>query len=462
MAVLSLLCALLLCALAFAWFVYVERQGRPLLVIVFLVWLLVVESIFYYSPNLVLLGLFHPEIGGLSFRLFDLLVPAAVLARLLSGRELRLHAAALVWLPFLAWLLGASLLGVLRGNNMQYLTFEAKLGVYLTLIFLAAGIAPKAVLESAAVRRLVIGSSVVALTLTLIHLAGLEIALSIPLLPVERLGRFGSDIASIFVAMGLVCLAVTLCSERRRGPMMLVLIPLIACGFAVSQRAALLALTVSIIALAVLLPLAWQRVRTTITELTVVGAVGLAIVLVPVLVPTVSESRPGALPFAGPVATAFTSRSKQLSGEDRINQWDKARRVIAERPVFGHGLGVTYVYWDPGFFRFKEAFLTHNIAGDLLIRTGVIGLLLFAAAALTAIGTGIRSWMLVVDRRIAALALGCTIAVTGILAKGLVESIFEKYRLSIFLAVLIGLIIACWRERGPERVVAVPMRVPER
>ena len=86
MAVLTLMIVLLLCGAAFAWFLQLERDGRPLVVLVFLVWLLVVESILYYSPNLVLIGLFHPEVGGLSFRLFDLLVPAAVVARMLSGR----------------------------------------------------------------------------------------------------------------------------------------------------------------------------------------------------------------------------------------------------------------------------------------------------------------------------------------------------------------------------------------
>src|SRR5215207_6095697 len=226
MGAVSVLAAVVLCAVAFAWFLRLERQGRPLVVVVFLTWLLIVESILYYSPNLVLLGLFHPELGGLSFRVFDLLVPAAVLARLLSGRELRLPVPALVWLPFIAWLLGASLLGVLRGNDLQYLTFEAKLAIYLGLIFLAAGVTARDVLESRAVRRLVIGSALVATALTITQLAGLKIALAVPLLPVEALGRFGSDIASIFVAMGLVSLAVALCSERGRGSMMLVSVPL--------------------------------------------------------------------------------------------------------------------------------------------------------------------------------------------------------------------------------------------
>jgi O-antigen ligase len=441
-AVLTLLVVLLLCGAAFAWFVQLEREGRPLVVLVFLVWLLVVESILYYSPNLVLIGLFHPEVGGVSFRVFDLLIPAAVIARMLSGRPHRLQASALLWLPFLAWLAASAVLGVLRGNNMQYLTFESKLGIYLAVVLLASEIPARTVLESVAVRRLVIGSAIVATVLTLTELAGLEIAIPIPMLPIESLGRFGSDIASIFVGMGLAVLAVALCSERGRGGMLLAATPLIVCCFAVSQRAALVALAVSILVLMVMIPLAWRRLRTTVTEMTVVGAVGLAMMMVPVVLPAVSESRPGALPFAGPVATAFTSRAKQLSGEDRINQWKKATRVIAERPVFGHGLGVTYVYWDPGFFQFKEAFLTHNIVGDLLIRTGAIGLLLFALAALSGIGVGLRMWLREPDPRIAALALGCAAAVAGILAKGLVESIFEKYRLSIFLALLLGIAIA--------------------
>lgn len=451
MAVLTLLIVLLLCAVATAWFIQLERQGRPLVVLVFLVWLLVVESVLYYSPNLVLVGIFHPDVGGVSFRLFDLLVPAAVLARLLSGRPQRMHWAALAWLPFLAWLGASAVLGAMRGNTMQYLTFEAKLGIYLALVFLAAEIPPRTVLESVAVRRLVIGSAIVATLLTATALIGLEIAIPIPLLPIEALGRFGSDIASVFVAMGLVCLVVGLCTERGRGGMFLTSVPLIVCCFAVSQRAAIVALIVSIAMLAVLIPLAWRRLRTTVTEMTVVSAVALAITMFPVVLPAVSESRPGALPFAGPVATAFTSRAKQLSGEDRVNQWKKASRVIEQRPVFGHGLGVTYVYWDPGFFQFKEAFLTHNIVGDLLIRTGAVGLLLFALAAFSGIGVGISGWLRVPDARIAALALGCAAAVTGILAKGLVESIFEKYRLSMFLALLIGIAIASVARAGDPR-----------
>jgi len=76
-----------------------------------------------------------------------------------------------------------------------------------------------------------------------------------------------------------------------------------------------------------------------------------------------------------------------------------------------------------------------------LYRTGVIGLLLFAIPVLLALGTGVRGWLGAGDRLVAAVALGCTAVALGLLAKGLVESIFEKYRLTIFLAILIGLAI---------------------
>lgn len=442
LAILTLLIVLALCGAALAWFVHLERDGRPLVVLVFLTWLLVVESVLYYSPNEVLTGILHPELGGLSFRVFDILVPAAVVARLLAPGEHRVHPATLWWLPFVGWLVGAAVLGVLRGNNLAYLTFEAKLGVYLALIPLAAGIPARELLTSVAVRRLLVGSACLATLLMATATAGVAVALPVPLLPIEALGRFGSDLASIFAGMGIACLAVALCSERRRGGLLLVSAPLLLCPFAVGQRAALLALAVSLVAVALLLPLAWRRLRTTPSEMAVVAAVALAAVMVPVLAPALGESRSGSLPFEEPVRMAFTSREKQLSGDDRLNQWNKARSVIAQRPVFGWGLGATYVSWDPGFFRFRENFLTHNIVGDLLFRTGLVGALLFGLATLLAVGAGVRGWLLEPDRLVAALALGCTAAAAGILAKGLVESIFEKYRLAIFLAMLLGFAIA--------------------
>jgi O-Antigen ligase len=446
MTALLLIIMVLLFGAAFAWFVYLERTGRPLTVLLALVGLLLVESALYASPFEIPVGLLHPEFWGLSFRVFDVLIPAAVVARLMSGREARLEPALLWWGPFAAWMVAAGLLGLVRGNNLAYLTFEGKLLIYLALVPLAAGIPARTYLTSRGVHRLVMTAAALAALLTVTQLLRIAIAIPLPLLEIETLGELGADLASLFVALGILVLAVSLCMEGGRTGWALLAVPLLVCPLAVGQRAALLGLTVSLIAVALLAPLARRHLRTTPTEVAVFLAAGLALATLPAAAPAVSEARPGSLPFSGVVTGAFTSRAKQLSQEDRVNQWKKARTLLAERPVFGWGLGTAYTYWDPGYFRFKETNLTHNIAGDLLLRTGAVGLLLFLVPVGLTLAAGLRGLLTAQHRGTAALAIGAIAAAAGMLARGGVESIFEKFRLAMFLAVLLGIALAAARD----------------
>jgi O-antigen ligase len=232
----------------------------------------------------------------------------------------------------------------------------------------------------------------------------------------------------------------------------LLALPLLICPLPVGQRAALVGLIVSIGALALAVPFGGRRVRTTPTEVALVLAVGLGLIILPTFAPAVTEQDTNALPLAS-LTTPFTNRAKQLSGEDRVYQWRKARVLIAARPVFGYGLGFTYVTWDPGYYTFRVNFLTHNIVGDLLLRTGAVGLILFLIPVALALVLALRGWSGLIDARLAGIALGAGAAFAGLLAKGLFESIFEKYRLALFLAVLVGMIVALDRElRRPANV----------
>jgi O-antigen ligase len=447
-----------LCAVAFGVFVYWERMGRPATVIAFLVGLLVIESALYSSPNEVSLGLLHPQIGSLSFRVFDVLVPLAFIARLVGRRKpVAPHPAVQWWLPFGAWMFAAGCLGALVGNAFSLVTFEAKLLIYLLMVPLGAGVPARQYLESRAVRRVLTGSALLATVLTGTNLAHVSVSWSFQLLPLQELGTLGSDLASVFVTLGVVTLAVSLASEQHRAGAALLALPLLVCPLAVGQRAAIVGLVVSLAALTVAIPFGRKRLRTTPTEVALVLATGLCLVVLPTAAPAISQASPGSLPFANVVNEAFTGREKQLSGEDRVYQWQKARGLIAKRPVYGYGLGYQYVSWDPGYFVFRQNFLTHNIVGDLLLRMGVVGLLLFCIPVGIAVAIALRCWRALGDPRLAAIALGSAAAVTGLLAKGLFESIFEKYRLSIMLALLIGVIVAMHREvRAP---VPVPMRM---
>ena len=49
-------------------------------------------------------------------------------------------------------------------------------------------------------------------------------------------------------------------------------------------------------------------------------------------------------------------------------------------PFCGWGLGQTISFFDVGPRQFVTSYLTHNILTDLLLRTGLVGLLLFLAA----------------------------------------------------------------------------------
>jgi O-antigen ligase len=448
----------LLCMAAFGYFLYLERRGRPVTVIVFLTALLVVESALYSSPNEVATGLLHPQVGSLSFRSFDVIVPLAAIARLLAGRRRgRGHPSVLWWLPFAVWMITAGVIGVASGNSFTLITFEGKLVIYLLMIPLAAGVPARQYVEDRGVRRLLIFCSGLATLLMLTQFAGVSVSASIPLLPLDAVGVLGSDLASVFVAMGIVVMAVALVSERGRGWLVVLALPLLICPLPVGQRAAMVGLIVSIGALALAVPFGRRAVRTTPTEVVLVLAVGLGLVILPTFAPAVTEQSTSALPLAS-LTSPFTNRAKQLSGEDRVYQWQKARVLIAQRPVFGWGLGFTYVSWDPGYYRFRVNFLTHNIGGDLLLRTGVVGLILFLIPVAMALLLALRVWRELLDARMAAIAIGAGAALTGLLAKGLFESIFEKYRLALFLATLVGAIVAMDRElRAPVPVTLRPM-----
>ena len=113
---------------------------------------------------------------------------------------------------------------------------------------------------------------------------------------------------------------------------------------------------------------------------------------------------------------------------------------------------------DPRAFReFLDTKLTHNIGLDLLVRTGLVGLTLFVVALACTFVGGVRTWFAHdVPPEVAAFALAAVASLAGLLAKGMVESLFEKYRLGVLMGLLTGILLsaASSRQRVP-RAVAV-------
>jgi O-antigen ligase len=438
---------------AFMLFVRLERSGRSVTTVLILLWLLVIESALYENPNLVPNGLFHPGIGAdpkpddeiidyaISFRLIDLVVPIAIGARLYArGLPERMRGASVWLLAFLVWLVGAALIGLYNGNSTSLIAFEAKAIVYLGVAALAASVPARDYVEGNGLFNLIYGSAVIAAALVLTDGLDESFSLDIPLLPLPDVGSIGADAASVFVALGILALALAAFRPDRRLPLFAAAGPLLTAPALAGQRAAILGLGVSLVVLLLGLVGTTRRVIATPTEFALLAVLGLGLAILPPSVAMATGSPNAHLPFAGTVEKTFHSTGKEQSAESRVNQWRKAEKLIEQRPVTGWGLGKTYTHYDPGHREFFTTDFTHNIIGDLLLRTGAIGVALFSIAMLLAVWDGWGAWRRQHDDLAAALALACLAIIAGLLARGMVESLFEKFRLATLLGITLGII----------------------
>ena len=358
------------------------------------------------------------------------------------------------------------MIGALNGNPLDQIAFEAKAIAYLSAIYLTATIPAREYLESRHIYRLIGASAVLATVLLITDTVGVAINLGarppegadISVAGTDALdpaGALSADAATIFAALGILALALAFNTgdARQRAGLMIAAAPLLASTIGGGQRAAFLELVVGLALLVLLVSISRRALQTTPTEVVLAGMIGVVLVLGPTLVSTADTGKVQHPPFEREIVASVSGRVEEQTTEGRINQWRIARHLIAQRPVFGHGLGTQYEYWDPGFFHFFKVDVTHNIVLDLLLRSGLVGLLLFIAAIGTSAYRGLRAWLRMHDDLVAALALGSLAAIGGLLAKGLAESVFEKYRVAIALALLIGMLIsvASAYEREPSR-----------
>jgi O-antigen ligase len=432
--------ALVLAAVFWAFYRSERRSGSSANAVTVIVALLVLESALYPDPTGLPTGIFHPQVGNLSFRLFDVLIPLALAARLAVRRPPRaLPVALLLWVTFLVWLVCAGVIGLFGANSLTLVAFQAKAILYLGLMALAMDVAPSEWLEGPRPRWLLGASSVVAAVLVVTDQTGVSVTFENPVLPLAGFGAVGTDVATIFATFAVIAVVVGACSSERRMWLLAAAGPLSVAPLVGDQRAALVGLVVSAAAVAVAAPFAWRHMRTTGVEMALAVMAAGCLLLVPVAVSGAMGAPNPRLPLAGTLEQTFLSRGKQLSGEDRINQWTQARGLVAQRPVIGWGLGEQYSYYSPGSFEFVETELTHNIFGDLILRTGLVGLLLFLAAVFATVRDAFLVWVRSAEPLVAALGLACFGALAGMVAKGMVESLFEKYRLAILLGILIGM-----------------------
>ena len=166
------------------------------------------------------------------------------------------------------------------------------------------------------------------------------------------------------------------------------------------------------------------------------------------------------IPFSHSLTKALTGGEKKLSAQDRVNQFDAARALIAQRPITGWGLGKTITYYEVGFRQFIVTYITHNIAIDLLLRTGAVGLALFVLALCASLAQGIGVWRNATDPLVAAVALASVAILAGWVAHGMVESLFEHVQLAPLFATMLGLAQAAASQQRESARAAAHRLVP--
>src|SRR6266540_2782199 len=188
-----------------------------------------------------------------------------------------------------------------------------------------------------------------------------------------------------------------------------------------------------------------------------------AVLLLPVSLRLTREPAT-AVPLVGQIRQSFVRPAKQQSWQSRRNQWAVAPTVVAEHPWVGSGLGTRYWHYELAENQLIETDVTHNLALDLLLRTGVIGLSLFLLALSLSLRNGLMVVRLSPDDVGAALCVGLVAVVAGLLAKGMVESILEKYRIAVLLGLSLGALrgaAAPLRSRPPDASQSLPALAKE-
>jgi hypothetical protein len=422
-----------------------ERQGRDHWPIFLILGLLVAESSLYDNETGIPKSLFHPGNGSLEFRLPEVLITVALVARLVvKGKPERIGLPALLWLTVASWWALEAVEGVVRHNSMVKLPYEAKAIIYVMGAYaLASGVPVRRFIEGRGFELLMRWSAlsaVVLLLLTADHHK--QFAVHLPLLPLLHFGSMGTDVATIFVTIGVIGFLLELGKERRSRLNLVCAVPLALSPFFAYQRAVLLSLgaVVTVVVIASLGSTARERLRVRSGEVALAALAVVGVVLGVAVIPAITSQKPVRAPLASTIGNTLSSQEKQQSAQDRLNKWDVALTDAKLEPVLGQGLGFEYSYFQTGPNVFIVTDLTENIGLDLWLRTGLIGLGLFLLAIVTSLANGFTTWRLHPDRMVAVFTLALIAAVIGLLAAGQVESIFENYRLATVFGLSLGML----------------------
>lgn len=442
-------------SILFGWFVRLQATGRDQTILAVLFAVVIVEALMNSSVFRVQEGgIFRPVIAGQDFRPPDLVLVVAMGAAVVSTTWApRFTSVVTSWGLFALWYTAATVAGVMYGFPFSESLYQGKAAFYLFggAIVAARVDVPRLVADP----RLVRWQAVVAFAgagFVLTTLLGLFTPVDLPGVKIEELGRLSDDAITILVGLGLTFLLVSACGARRSVAVTAACCVLVAAPFAANQRGSFVGLAGSLVVVVVGLlgREGRQRIRVSGVDAAVFGA---AILLVGLVGLVAGGS-------AGEVVTRFDdtffAEGESRTASVRVDAWKQSIDAWQERPFFGQGNGLRLAV-DSGEASGRateELVITaHNVLIDVGSRSGLIGVgLLLGACWLTGRAVA-RVWRRHPDDAVAALTLGAGSMIAGIMAKGMVESVFEKFRFAVIIGVCIGLIAAAHRSLVADETV---------
>lgn len=137
---------------------------------------------------------------------------------------------------------------------------------------------------------------------------------------------------------------------------------------------------------------------------------------------------------------SITNISTDASNLERINRWQSAFRLFAERPVFGWGPG-TYQFVYAPFQMAKEKTIISTNAGDggnahseyigPLAEQGLVGSILVFVFVITVIYTGLKAYQKAKNKKARVLALGATLAFFSYFVHGFLNNFLDTDKLAV-------------------------------
>jgi O-antigen ligase len=436
--------------------VILEERGRPEVIVLVILSIVVFDALVYPDGGAEPPGILRPTIMGHDYRTADLVIVLALVARLLArGLPRRVTGTGIAWTAFFAMFVLAAPIGLANGHDSVLVIFQTKfvleaggMAILMAGVPLARVTSPEFVGKAAWILGL---ASVIP-----IATAFANRTISLPLLPEAGFGSdLGADTATVLLSLAFLLLLVELCHRTPRPGVCAWCGLMIISAIVTGQRAALIGMAATLAcALIVVIGRPWKR-RSSARLSHLLPVVALLLIPLGTLAVLDARTSPStsSVPVVSSITGSFTGVGKTQSANIRLRVWSLGRHLAEQRPLFGWGLGQNFtIFQDNGS---EDPFTGgdfHDIAIDLTVTTGLAGFGLFLLALAASLGSAFATWRNARDSAYAAAALAAGIVLVQLVAKGLVESVTQKYRLALVFGLFIGVIAQAARSETADVV----------